>query len=71
MALDQMMDVHKRVERNPHTATKRQLQQALRYLSYRRAAIILSARRRGVKPRGLARIDERLALYAELLNTAK
>ena len=57
-----------KVARNPKTATRRQLRAAIRYLSYRRASLILSARRRKVAPRGVVTIDKRLALYAGLLN---
>jgi hypothetical protein len=57
-----------KVARNPKAATRRQLRAAIRYLSYRRASLILSARRRKVEPRGLASIDKRLSVYAGLLN---
>lgn len=60
--------IAQKVARSPKTATKAQLRSAMQYLAYRRASIILSARRRKVEPRGLAPIDERLEVYAGLLN---
>ena len=65
------MDMQQSVESNPESATARQLREAIRALSYRRASVILSARRRGVEPRGLGSIEEQLSVYVALLKTRR
>jgi len=62
-------DTAELVAENPAAATAKSLRLALAYLSYRRAALILNARRKKREPseKKLAAIDARLQHYAELL----
>jgi hypothetical protein len=59
------------VAKDPESATTRQIEVAVKWWSYRRAAIILSAQKKQREPKGVAAIEKTLTRLATVLNARR